>query len=233
MNTFRWNATTIIPCACGFILWSFRTIVKVFLGTLLILATTLRNAKSGGMGALAGPWMHRLCILGHWLLLQGGCEDSTWWNLDEKSVVKSVESSKCMTMVPWIHHEQILSLDQTDLDGGFPLAKEEIPQISDVAGPQVGPGGTCIWALGLLSRPLGPNVHVCHHFGVFLPYFLHTNNSTSTSGTRWNLNINLHMWWWFSMLLGQMLMVKTGVSDRQQAPPSYPFVVLSKDAGLA
>ena len=35
------------------------------------------------------------------------------------------------------------------------------------------------------------------------------------------------------MLLGEMLMVKTGVSDRQQAPPSCPFVVLSKDAGLA
>ena len=35
------------------------------------------------------------------------------------------------------------------------------------------------------------------------------------------------------MLLGGMLMVKMGVSDRQQAPPSYPFAVLSKDAGLA
>jgi hypothetical protein len=35
------------------------------------------------------------------------------------------------------------------------------------------------------------------------------------------------------MLLGEMLMVKTGVNDRQQAPPSYPFTVLSKDAGLA
>ena len=35
------------------------------------------------------------------------------------------------------------------------------------------------------------------------------------------------------MILGGMLMVKMGVSDRQQAPPSYPFVVLSKDAGLA
>jgi hypothetical protein len=29
-------------------------------------------------------------------------EDSTWWNLDMKSVVKSVKSSKCMTMGPWI-----------------------------------------------------------------------------------------------------------------------------------
>ena len=35
------------------------------------------------------------------------------------------------------------------------------------------------------------------------------------------------------MLLGGMLMVKIGVSDRQQAPPSYPFAILSKDAGLA
>jgi hypothetical protein len=31
LNTFKWNVTMIIPCACGFILWSFRTIVKVFL----------------------------------------------------------------------------------------------------------------------------------------------------------------------------------------------------------
>jgi hypothetical protein len=35
------------------------------------------------------------------------------------------------------------------------------------------------------------------------------------------------------MLLGEMLMVKMGVSDRQQAPPSYPFAVLSEVAGLA
>ena len=35
------------------------------------------------------------------------------------------------------------------------------------------------------------------------------------------------------MLLGEMLMVKIGVSDRQQTPPRYPFTVLSKDAGLA
>ena len=35
------------------------------------------------------------------------------------------------------------------------------------------------------------------------------------------------------MLLGGILMVKAGVSDHQQVPPSYPFAVLSKDAGLA
>ena len=33
--------------------------------------------------------------------------------------------------------------------------------------------------------------------------------------------------------LGGMLMVKTSVSHYQQAPPSYPFAVLGKDAGLA
>jgi hypothetical protein len=89
---------------------------------------------------------------------------------------------------PMNHRKQILSLNQTYLDGGFPLANEEIPWISEMAGPQVGPGGAlvgpggaCLWALGLLSHPLVPNVHVCHHFGLFLPYFL---NSTSTNGTR-------------------------------------------------
>jgi hypothetical protein len=35
------------------------------------------------------------------------------------------------------------------------------------------------------------------------------------------------------MLLGEMLTVKMSVSDHQQAPPSYPFAILSKDAGLA
>ena len=35
------------------------------------------------------------------------------------------------------------------------------------------------------------------------------------------------------MLLGEMLMVKMGVSDHQQEPSSYPFAVLSKDVGLA
>ena len=34
----------------------------------------------------------------------------------------------------------------------------------------------------------------------------------------------------FTLLLCEMLTVKMGVSDHQQAPPSYPFVVLSKDA---
>ena len=62
------------------------------------------------------------------------------------SVGKSVESFKCMTMGPSIHHELILALDQTDLNGGFPLAEEWLPHIIDVAWPQVGPGDACLWA---------------------------------------------------------------------------------------
>ena len=96
-----------------------------------------------------------------------------------------------MTMGPSIHHELILALDQTDLNGGFSLAEEVLPWITDVVGPQVGPGGalvgpgsSCLWALGLLPRPLGPFVHICHLFDQNLPYFLHTNNSPSTSGSR-------------------------------------------------
>jgi hypothetical protein len=76
-------------------------------------------------------------------------------------------------------------------------------------------------------------VHVCHHFGQNLPYFLHTNNSPSTSGTRWNLNIIRHMWWWFSVLLGGMLMVKMGVSDHQHRPSKYSLLSTSNDERCA
>jgi hypothetical protein len=97
---------------------------------------------------------------------------------------KSMEAPKSTIMGPWIHREQILSVDQIDLNGGFSLALEQLPWISDVAGPlgglsgtHVGRGGAAKWALDLLSHPLAPCVHVCHHFGIFLLYFLHTNNS--------------------------------------------------------
>jgi hypothetical protein len=74
------------------------------------------------------------------------------------------------------HREQILSLNQTYLDGGFPLAKEEIPWISEMAGPQVGPGGTLV---GSGDACLWPSAccHV-HLFQMFmfvtiLAYFCH------------------------------------------------------------
>jgi hypothetical protein len=76
-----------------------------------------------------------------------------------------MESSKCMTMGPWIHREQILSLDQTDLDGGFPLAKEEIPRISDVARPQVGLGDALVGPSGACLGPLACcHVHLVQMF---------------------------------------------------------------------
>ena len=96
-------------------------------------------ATEGALGddivAPTGPWMHHLCIQGCWLLLQGGCEDSTCGDLDRKSVGKLVEAPKCMTMGPSIHRDLILALDQTDLNGGFSLAEEVLPWITDMAGP--------------------------------------------------------------------------------------------------
>ena len=46
------------------------------------------------------------------------------------------------------------------------------------------PNGRSLAPQVALPCPLAPYVHGLHHFGLFLPYFLHTNNSTSTSGTR-------------------------------------------------
>jgi len=35
------------------------------------------------------------------------------------------------------------------------------------------------------------------------------------------------------MVLDEMLMVKVGVKDHQQVPPSYPLLVLKQNEGLA
>ena len=94
----------------------------------------------------------------------------------------------------------------------------------------VGPVSRPKWAQGLLPRPLAPYVHICHLFGQTLVYFLHTNNSTSTSGTRWIINKILHMWWWFTSLyhaFGWNVMVKTGVSDRQQYSNRSVLIILT------
>ena len=71
------------------------------------------------------------------------------------------------------------------------MALKQLPWIDDVVGPLGGPGGALVgpdgaakWSIGLLSRPLASLVHVCHHFGQILLYFLHINNFRSTSGTR-------------------------------------------------
>jgi len=81
-----------------------------------------------------------------------------------------LEAPKCMTMGPWIHRHQILSIDQTDLNGRLSLALKQLPWIDDVVGPLGGPGGAAKWAHGLLSRPLAPLVYICHHFDQILPY---------------------------------------------------------------
>jgi len=139
---------------------------------------------------------------------------SQWWLLSTCRkfraggwLVSRWRAAKSMTMGPWIHQHQISSVDQTNLNGCLSLALEQLPQISDMAGPlggpgcaHLGPGGAAKWVHGLLSRPLAPCVHICHLFAYFCYIFAHTNNFTSTSGTRWIINKILHMWWWFTSL---------------------------------
>ena len=88
-----------------------------------------------------------------------------------RQLVSQLEAPKSMIMGPWIHRHQILSIDQTDLNGRLSLALKQLPWIDDVVGPLGGPGGAAKWAHGLLSRPLAPCVHVCYQFGLFLLYF--------------------------------------------------------------
>jgi len=64
-------------------------------------------------------------------------------------LVSQLEPPKCMTMGPWIHHHQILAIDQTDLNGRLALALEQLPQIGDMAWP-LGACGTAKWAQGSL-----------------------------------------------------------------------------------
>jgi hypothetical protein len=87
-------------------------------------------------------------------------------------------------------------------------------------GTQVGRGGAYLWGQVAPPHPLAPIYGPClsPFWTIFLPYLLHTHNSTNTSGTRWIIKQILHMLWCFTMLLGEMLMVKMGVSDHQQWP---------------
>ena len=41
------------------------------------------------------------------------------------------------------------------------------------------------------------------------------------------------MWCCFTLVLGEMLMVKIGVSDHQQAPPSYTFARPEQRCGFS
>ena len=109
---------------------------------------------------------------------------------------------------PWIQGHSISSLDakrcwMDDWEGLWSSSHGSVTwQSAKLALGGAGRllGGVGLWAQVALTRPLASLVHVCHHFGLFFLYFLHTNNSTSTSGTRWNWNKILHMWWWFTSL---------------------------------
>ena len=65
-----------------------------------------------------------------------------------------------------------MALGQTDLNGGFPLAEEQLPRIGDMvsakvapSGALVGPSNAGLWAQVALPHSLASLVHVCHHFG--------------------------------------------------------------------
>jgi hypothetical protein len=82
----------------------------------------------------------------------------------------------CMTVGQWIRINSISSIGANQLESTLALW--------GLGGTQVGPGGAALWAQVDLPCPLASLVHVYHHFGLFLVYFLHTNNSTSTSVSR-------------------------------------------------
>ena len=98
-------------------------------------------------------------------------------------LVSQMEPPKCMTMGPWIHHNQILAIDQTNLNGCLSLALELLPWIGDVAWPLggpsgalVGPSGAAKWAQGSLPCPLASMCPYLSPFCQILIYYLHTNN---------------------------------------------------------
>ena len=67
---------------------------------------------------------------------------------------------------------------QTNLDQRLALLLEQLKWIGDMARPHgtlsgalVGPTGVACGPLAPLPCPLGPYVHICHHFAYFLLYF--------------------------------------------------------------
>ena len=106
-----------------------------------------------------------------------------------------------------------------------------------------GPGGSHVGPSGVANWPSAScHVHLLHVsiFVTILAYFCHISCIQIILQAQVELGKIKTKFYTcdddlphVTMILGEMLMVKMGVSDHQQAPPSYPFAVLSKDAGLA
>ena len=132
----------------------------------------------GCRAAPTGPWMHRLCIIASWLLLQISCEASTCQNSIGKSVGKAVEASQVYDNGPMDPPSSNHGHCSNYLNGRLSLALEQLSWIGDMAWPLggpssalVGPSDTAKCAQGSLPHPLAFMYPYLSHFCLFLLKF--------------------------------------------------------------
>jgi hypothetical protein len=159
-----------------------------------------------------GSWMAVACSYRSCFGKKGGLEVS----LAPPSVWRWTQRSKAAQPPP---------LDQTDKDQRWRSSVEALPRISDGAWG-VGPSSNARWRRPMLHcGPRSPAMStclLCMPFVHFCEFSCIQIFFSSTSGTRWIININWHMWCCFTLVLGGMLMVKLGVSNHQQKPLQCP-----------
>ena len=114
---------------------------------------------------------HCLCIVGPWLAAKDGYLDSTCEDLLRKSVVKSVELLKCMTVDPWIQGSSILALEANrhwiTLERpcwGSPTDQWRGRATWGAGRRHMASVDVAMWALGPLPHPLASHVYILHHF---------------------------------------------------------------------
>ena len=64
----------------------------------------------GVVGVPAGVGLHRLSIVGPWLVPKGSCEVGTCQNLAGKTIPRLVEGSKSMIVDLWIQDHSIVTI---------------------------------------------------------------------------------------------------------------------------
>ena len=124
-------------------------------------------------GAPAGPRMHRLCILRHWLAPNGCCRGITCQNSDRRSVPRSVGGLHVYDSGP--DDPRPLHPDprcKPTLDQRLRGLGESLPWINDVEGASGALGGAYLAPTGMACGPLDPlpcplasYMCICHHFG--------------------------------------------------------------------
>jgi hypothetical protein len=159
-------------------------------------------------------------------LLDGGC--MLLWRLLwlERQFGGRFGPSKCVTVGLAIQGSSTSTFGSNRLESMLEKQCGGSP-VDQWCGKGVGPSGDTRWRQSMWHygpRPPAtstcllctPFVYICEFSCIQIIF-------SSTSGTRWIVNINWHMWCCFTLVLCGMLIVKMGVSDHQQAPPSYPF----------